>query len=84
MPMRKVAVSLPEPVLKTIDQLAARRRESRSRVITTLLTRFARVKRDRAIARQIDTLFADEAIVAEQKRTADELLRISPWTQEKW
>ena len=84
MPMKKVAISLPEPVLKTVDQLAARRGESRSHVIASILSRVTRAKRDRDIAAQIDALFADETIVAEQKRTADAFLRMSPWTEEKW
>lgn len=84
MPMRKIAISLPEPVLKTVDQLAAQRKESRSRVIATLLSRLTRAKRDRDIARQIDALFAEEEVIAEQKRTADEFLRIRQWTDENW
>ena len=84
MSMKKVAISLPEPVLKTIDQLATRRGESRSHVIASILSRVTRAKRDRDIAAQIDALFTDETIVAEQKRTAAEFLRMSPWTAEKW
>jgi metal-responsive CopG/Arc/MetJ family transcriptional regulator len=84
MPMKKVAISLPEPVLKTVDQLAARRGESRSRVIATILSRVTQVKRDRDITAQINALFADETIATEQKRTADEFLQISPWTKDKW
>ena len=37
MPMRKIGMSLPEPVLKTVDRLAARRGESRRRTIATIL-----------------------------------------------
>ena len=84
MPMKKVAISLPEPVLKTVDRLAARRGESRSHVIATILSRVARAKRDRDITMQIDALFADETITAEQKRMTDEFLRMSPWTREEW
>jgi len=84
MPMRKIAISLPEPVLDTVDRLAAQRGESRSRVIATILSRVTRAKRDRDITAQIDALFADETIVAEQKRTAEEFLRMSPWTPEEW
>ena len=84
MAMRKIAISLPDPVLKTVDQLAARRRESRSHVIATILSRVARLKRDRDITVQIDALFANEKIAAEQKNTADEYLRGSPWPREKW
>ena len=82
--MKRVAISLPEPVLKTVDRLAARRGESRSHLIATILSRVARAKRDREIMAQIDALFADETITMEQKRTADEFLRMSPWSKESW
>lgn len=84
MPMKKVAISLPEPVLEAVDRLAIRRGESRSHLIATILSRVARAKRDRDITAQIDALFADESITTEQKRTADEFLRMSPWPREKW
>jgi len=84
MPMKKVAISLPEPVLETVDQIAARRGESRSHVIATILSRVARVRRDRDITAQIDALFADETIVEEQRRTAGKFLRMSPLAKEEW
>lgn len=84
MPMRKIAISLPEPVLDTVDELAARRGESRSSVIATILSRLARVKRERDITARIDALLSDQSIAAEQKRTADEFLRMSPWRKERW
>lgn len=84
MPMKKIAISLPEPVLDTVDQIAARRGESRSRVIADILLRVTRAKRDHDIVKQIDALFADETLVAEQKHTADEFLRMNPWTHEEW
>ena len=84
MPMRKIAISLPEPVLDTVDELASRRGESRSRVIATILSRLARVKRERDITARIDALLSDESIAAEQKRTADGFLRMSPWRKERW
>src|SRR3989338_4564626 len=67
MPMKKVAISLPEPVLETVDRLATRRGESRSHLIATILSRVARAKRDRDITAQIDALLADKSIAAEQK-----------------
>lgn len=82
--MKRVAISLPEPVLEKVDQLAARRGESRSHFIATLLSRVAHAKRDREITAQIDTLLKDDTIAAEQKRTADEFLRMSLWGKESW
>jgi hypothetical protein len=84
MPMKKIAISLPEPVLDIVDQIAIRRGESRSRVIADILSRVTRAKRDRDITAQIDALFADETLVKEQKHTADEFLRMNPWAHEEW
>jgi metal-responsive CopG/Arc/MetJ family transcriptional regulator len=82
--MKKIAISLPQPVLETVDRLAAQRGESRSRTIATILSRVARAKSDRDITARIDALFADETIRAEQKRTADAFSDIHPWTREEW
>lgn len=82
MTMKKIAISLPEPVLERVDRLAASRGESRSHLIATVLDRVARAKRDRDVTAQIDALLDDE-MIAEQKVTADEFLRISPWPRRK-
>jgi len=84
MAMKKIAISLPGPVLERVDRLAASRGESRSRLIATVLDRVARVKRDRDITAQIDALLANGTIAAEQKATANEFLRMSPWPRGKW
>ena len=83
MAMMKVAISLPEPVLETVDRMAAQQGASRSRVIATILSRVARAKRDRDITAAVDALFGDESVAAEQKRTADTFLRVSPWARTK-
>ncbi len=82
--MKRIAISLPEPVLSTVDQLAVRRGESRSHLIATILSRVARAKRDRDVTSQINALFDDETLSADQKRTADDFLRMSPWSKEQW
>ncbi len=82
--MKKIAVSLPETVLATVDQLAEQRGESRSHLIATILERVARAKRDRDITAQIDALFADEVMGKEQKQTSEAFLRMSPWSKETW
>ena len=78
MAMKKIAISLPEPVLERVDRLAASRGESRSHLIATVLDRVARAKRDRDITAQIDALLADGTTAAEQKATANEFLRKAP------
>ena len=84
MAMKKIAISLPEPVLERVDRLAASRGESRNHLIATVLDRVARSKRDRDISAQIDALFANGVIAAEQKATAKAFLRMSPWPRGNW
>jgi metal-responsive CopG/Arc/MetJ family transcriptional regulator len=84
MAMKKIAISLPGPVLERVDRLAASRGESRSHLIATVLDRVARAKHDRDITAQIDALFTEEKIRAGQKATADEFLRMSSWPKGKW
>jgi metal-responsive CopG/Arc/MetJ family transcriptional regulator len=79
----RVAVSLPQPVVEAMDELAEQRGESRSHFIASLLCRVASTKRDREITAEIDALFRDPAIAAEQRETAESFLSISPWQTEK-
>jgi metal-responsive CopG/Arc/MetJ family transcriptional regulator len=84
MAMKKIAISLPEPLPERVDRLAASRGESRSHLIATVLDRVARAKRDRDVTARIDEILADGTLAAEQKATADEFLRMSPWPKGKW
>jgi Arc/MetJ-type ribon-helix-helix transcriptional regulator len=84
MAMKKIAISLPEPVLERVDRLAASRGESRSHLIATVLDRVARAKRDQDVTAQIDALLRDGTLAADQKATADEFLRMSSWPKGKW
>ena len=79
----RVAVSLPQPVVEAMDELAEQRGESRSHFIAALLCRVASTKRDREITAEIDARFSDPAIAAEQRETAESFLSLSPWHTEK-
>lgn len=79
----RVALSLPQPVVEAVDELAERRGESRSHFIASLLHRVASAKRDRQISAEIDALFSDPAIRTEQRETAEAFLSISPWHSER-
>ena len=79
----RVAVLLPQPVVNAVDELAEQRGESRSHFIASLLARVASAKRDREIRAEIDALFADPTVRAEQKDTAEAFIRVSPWQREK-
>ena len=79
----RVVVSLPQAVVNAVNELAEQRGESRSHFIASLLARIVSAKRDREIRAEIDALFADPTVCAEQKDTAEAFLSVSPWQREK-
>ncbi len=85
MPLRKTAVALPEKLLAAVDEAAAERGESRNAFVIRVLSAAVRARRDRDITRRLNELFADPAIVEEDRRTAEELASIGvPWSDERW
>ncbi|MCK6553915.1 hypothetical protein L6Q96_04935 [Candidatus Binatia bacterium] len=68
--------------MNAVDELAEQRGQSRSHFIASLLARVAAAKRDREIRAEIDALFADPTVRAEQKDTAEAFLGVSPWLRE--
>lgn len=85
MPLRKTAITIPEDLLAEVDRAARERRESRSRFVTRVLRKAVRARRDAAITRRLNELFAEPELVDEQKRGAFELDAAgTPWTDERW
>jgi predicted transcriptional regulator len=85
MAYRKTAIAVPEDLLADVDRAAEQRGESRSRYITNVLRAAVRARRDAEITRQLNELFADEGVGAEQRHTADALDRVgTDWTDEDW
>ena len=83
MPVRKIAISVPEDVLHQVDRAAKSRGMTRSRFISHALKRIAAARRDAEITRRIDALLADPEIAAEQAETARALQRArSAWGTE--
>jgi hypothetical protein len=70
MPVRKIAISVPEDVLLQVDRAAKSRGMTRSRFISQALRRIAGARRDAEITRRIDELFSDPEIAREQVDTA--------------
>ena len=70
MPVRKIAISIPEDVLAQVDAAAAERGENRSRFITQMLQLLAQARTDREISRRVDAVFADLEVAREQVKTA--------------
>lgn len=73
MATRKTAITLPEEVLKGVDDAARARGESRSRFIARVLRAALTARRDEDIRRRLDALFADPDLDEEQRRITEEL-----------
>ena len=83
-PARKTAISVPPALLRAVDAAARSRGESRSRFIQEVLSAAVRARRDAAIRRRIDALFAQEAPRQEQRREALALESVNGWDREAW
>jgi hypothetical protein len=82
---RKTAIAVPEDVLQEVDRAARERGESRSRFISRVLRLAVRARRDAEVTRQLDALFADEAVREGQRRDAQELAQLGiNWDSERW
>lgn len=71
MTVTKFAISVPEEVMKEVDRAAAARGVTRSRFISDVLRKAARARTDAEITRQLDELFSDESLAAEQREAAE-------------
>jgi len=85
MPLRKTAIAIPEKLLAAVDLVARERRESRNRFVTRVLQHAIRARRDAAITRRLNELFATPGLAVEQTGEASELDAAgTPWTDERW
>jgi len=85
MPLRKTAIALPPELLEAVDRIADERNESRSRFVTRVLAQAVRARRDAAITRRLDELFADPELASEQALSAEAFDRAgTSWQDERW
>jgi hypothetical protein len=84
MAARKLAISVPEEVIRKVDQAAKRRGMTRSGFITDVLSHVARARTDAEIARRVNDLFSDPEIAGEQVETAKQFRRIAPRRGAEW
>jgi uncharacterized protein (DUF1778 family) len=85
MPLRKTAIALPEDLLDAVDRAAAARQQSRNHFITCVLRAAVRARRDAAVTRRLDELFADDAVAAAQRAEATSLDAVGTgWSDEPW
>lgn len=84
MAVTKFAISVPQEVMKEVDRAAAARGVTRSRFVSDLLRKAARARTDAEITRQLDELFSDESLAAEQRETAEALGDAGIDTDTEW
>ena len=78
---RKVGITIPRQVLRTIDSAARRRGQSRSGFIVDVLQVATSRAHDAEITRRLDEIFGNERVRAEQVRTAEEFLAAGRWDE---
>ena len=85
MALRKTAIAVPEDLLAEVDEVARERQESRNRFVTHVLRQAVRARRDAAITRRLNELFADQQLVEEQRQSAASLDAAgTDWRGESW
>lgn len=83
MAVRKIAIWVPEGVLRQVDQAAKARHMTRSRFISRL-ARIASARRDAEITRRIDEILADPEVAREQVATARAFQRARSTRGTEW
>jgi metal-responsive CopG/Arc/MetJ family transcriptional regulator len=84
MAAKKLAISVPEEVIREVDHAAKRRGMTRSGFITDVLSQVARARTDAEIARRVNDLFSDAEIAREQADTSRKFRRIAPQRGAEW
>ena len=85
MALRKTAIAIPADLLEAVDRTAAERHESRNQFVTRVLQAAVRARRDAAITRRLDELFADPGVAsAQREHTAWLDSAGTDWGGEQW
>lgn len=74
MAVRKIAISVPEDVLKQVDRLAKRAKTTRSALISQVLGHISRASSQKEMIAQINEIFSDPEVAAEQIATSNYFL----------
>jgi len=80
----KFALSVPEEVMKKVDQAAKRRRATRSRFISEVLRSVAEASTDAQITERINRFFSDPRLRRNQRREAREWARAASTEGTEW
>ena len=71
MPQVKIAISIPQDILKTVDKLSKEKNVSRSAYISNVLQLVGTKSKESEIINRINRLFSDPKIQKEQKKTTN-------------
>lgn len=74
MAVRKIAISVPEDVLRQIDRVAKRAKTTRSGFITQVLSDVSRATGRAEVTERINSIFGEESVVEEQGSVANDYL----------
>ena len=80
----KIAITIPPPFLKRLDQWAKKRGKSRSRFIVDELDKRLKEMEDEEITRLYDAVSEDPVTRAYDQELAEELLAVAAEAEEKW
>jgi hypothetical protein len=80
----KFAISVPEEVMKRVDQAARKRRATRSGFISEILRSVAEASTDAQISERINRFFSDPNLRRKQRREAREWARAVSTEGTEW
>lgn len=83
MPQVKIAISIPQDILNTVDALSKEKNLSRSAYISNVLQLVSTKSKESEIISRINRLFSDPKIQKEQKKTS-KLLNKNSNDGEQW
>ncbi len=86
MAVQKIAITVPPPFLKRLDQWAKKTRRTRSRFIMEEMDKRLKILEDEEITRLYDKEYGDAESLSQGGRLAEEMLNISAIheSEEKW
>lgn len=71
MAVRKIAISVPENVLRDVDRLAKKAKTTRSALISKILKEVSRASTEGTLIARINDLFDDKQVQSEQRQTSN-------------
>ena len=82
--VRKIAISVPEDVLKHVDRLAKKAHTTRSGLITRVLEEVSHARSQSEITDRINELFEKSGLTEEQSSVSSEFLRAAENEDSGW